>query len=203
MPLEFAAGEAFQFDWGENYAFIDGRKTKLQVAHFKLRHSRVFILRAHSTQSHEMLFDAHNHAFRVFNGVPEWGIYDNIKTAVDKVQKGKGRIVNRCFLTMVSHYLFEVNFCNPAEGWEKGQVEMNVRDALSLIWQGLGRVSSLTELNDWLETEWIKDGQTRKKPQFTNRTIEDVWYQEQRQLMKVNAPFDGFIEHMKKVSSSL
>ena len=120
VPLEFAAGEAFQFDWGENYAFIDGRKTKLQVAHFKLSHSRAFILRAYLTQSHEMLFDAHNHAFRVFNGVPERGIYDNMKTAVEKVQRGQERVVNRRFLTMVSHYLFEADFCNPAAGWEKG-----------------------------------------------------------------------------------
>lgn len=51
VPLEFAAGKAFQFDWGENYAFIDERKTKLQVAHFKLSHSRAFILRAYVTQS--------------------------------------------------------------------------------------------------------------------------------------------------------
>lgn len=160
VPLEFVAGEAFQFDWGGNYALIDGRKTKLQVAHFKLSHSRAYILRAYPTQSHEMLFDAHNHAFRVFKWVPERGIYDNMKTAVDKVRRGKERIVNRCFLTMVSHYLFEADFCNPAAGWEKGQVEKNVRDARSIIWQRLPRVSTLTELNEWLEAECIKDWQT-------------------------------------------
>jgi transposase len=197
VPLEFAAGEAFQFDWGENYALIDGRKTKLQVAHFKLSHSRAYILRAYPAQSHEMLFDAHNHAFRVFKCVPERGIYDNMKTAV-----GKERIVNRRFLTMVSHYLFEADLCNPAAGWEKGQVEKNVRDARSIIWQRLPRVSTLTELNEWLEAQCIKDWQTRKHPQFSDRTIEDVWYQEQRQFMKVTAPFDGFIEHSKKVSST-
>jgi hypothetical protein len=43
VPLEFAAVEGFQFDWGENYASIDGRKIKLQVVHFKLSHSRAFI----------------------------------------------------------------------------------------------------------------------------------------------------------------
>jgi transposase len=30
-----------------------------------------------------MLFDAHNHAFRVFGGVPRRGIYDNMRTAID------------------------------------------------------------------------------------------------------------------------
>ena len=58
-------GEAFQFDWSEDWAIIDGERTKLQVAHFKLSYSRAFVLRAYPQQTHEMLFDAHNHAFRV------------------------------------------------------------------------------------------------------------------------------------------
>jgi len=76
-----------------------------------------------------MLFNAHNHLFRVFGGVPERGICDNMKTAVDKVGRGKERVVNRRFQTMVSHYLFEAEFCNPAASWEKGQAEKVVQDA--------------------------------------------------------------------------
>src|SRR3546814_3750468 len=55
----------------------------------------------------EMLFDAHNHAFRVLGGVPRRGIYDIMRTAVDKVGRGKERKVNTRFLTMVSHYLLD------------------------------------------------------------------------------------------------
>src|SRR3546814_9759859 len=40
VPLSFAPGEAFQFDWSEDWAILDGVRTKLQVAHFKLSHSR-------------------------------------------------------------------------------------------------------------------------------------------------------------------
>ena len=75
-----------------------------------------------------MLFDAHFHSLSALGGVPERGIYDNMKTAVDKVGKGKDRTINKRFLAMSSHYLFEPDFCNPAAGWEKGQVEKNVRD---------------------------------------------------------------------------
>jgi transposase len=202
MPLEFAPGEAFQFDWGENWAYINGYKTKLQVAHFKLSHSRAFLLRAYYAQSHEMLFDAHNHAFRVFQGVPERGIYDNMKTAVDAVKKGKERVVNRRFLAMVSHYLYEADFCNPAAGWEKGQVEKNVRDARSIIWQRAPRVQTLAELNQWLEAQCLLDWQSRKHPQYSNQTIEQVWLSERPHLMKVTAPFGAFIEQSKRVSST-
>ena len=74
MPLVFAPGEAFQFDWSEDWIRIGGKKVKLQMAHFKLCHSRAFFLRVYLTQTHEMLFDAHNHAFRVLQGIPERGI---------------------------------------------------------------------------------------------------------------------------------
>ena len=48
-------------------------------------------MRAYLTQSHEMLFDAHYQAFLAFGGIPERGIYDNMKTAVDAIFVGKER----------------------------------------------------------------------------------------------------------------
>ncbi len=77
VPLVFQLGEAFQFDWSEDWASIGGERVKLQVAHIKLSHSRAFLVRAYPLQTHEMLFDAHWHAFRVFGGVPGRGIYDS------------------------------------------------------------------------------------------------------------------------------
>ena len=108
VPLSFAPGEAFQFDWSEDFAVIGSTRVKLQVAHTKLCYSRAFIIRAYLLQTHEMLFDAHNHAFRALGGVPRRGIYDNMSTAVDKVGRGKERSVNLRFQAMTSHYLFEL-----------------------------------------------------------------------------------------------
>ncbi|MBK0760895.1 transposase family protein, partial [Escherichia coli O25b:H4-ST131] len=82
------------------------KQVKLQIAQFKLAHSRAFVLRAYYQQKHEMLFDAHWHAFQIFGGIPKRGIYDNMKTAVDSVGRGKERRVNQRFTAMVSHYLF-------------------------------------------------------------------------------------------------
>ena len=118
MPLAFDPGEAFQFDWSEDWAIIGNERTKLQVAHTKLSYSRAFIVRAYLLQTHEMLFDAHNHAFRVLGGIPRRGIYDNMKTAVETVFVGKERQYNRRFLQMCSHFLVEPVACTPASGWE-------------------------------------------------------------------------------------
>ena len=56
VPLAFSPGEAFQFDWSEDHAVIGGDRTRLQVAHIKLVHSRAFLVRAYLLQTHEMLF---------------------------------------------------------------------------------------------------------------------------------------------------
>lgn len=100
VPLSFALGEAFQFDWSEEGLLIGGIYRRMQVAHLKLCASRAFWLVAYPNQGHEMLFDAHTRAFAALGGVPRRGIYDNMKTAVDKVNKGKGRTVNARFAVM-------------------------------------------------------------------------------------------------------
>ncbi len=51
----------------------------------------------------------------------------NMRTAVDRVGRGKERQVNVRFQAMTNHYVFAPEFCNPAAGWEKGQIEKNVR----------------------------------------------------------------------------
>lgn len=201
VPLSFAPGEAFQFDWSEDYVVIDGVNTKLQVAHFKLSHSRAFFLRAYLTQTHEMLFDAHYHAFEAFGGIPERGLYDNMKTAVDKVGRGKQRSVNARFTAMVSHYLFDAEFCNPASGWEKGQIEKNVLDSRRRIWQGVPAFKSLAELNAWLKQRCLALWQELPHPDDKRRTVYAYWQAERESLMEVPVAFDGFVEYHKRVSS--
>jgi hypothetical protein len=176
-----------------------GRRSAIGCS--KLYYSRAFIVRAYLLQTHEMLFDAHNHAFRVLGGVPRRGIYVNMRTAMDKVGRGKERSVNVRFSTMTGHYLFEAEFRNPASGWEKGQVEKNVQDARHRPWQTMPPFESLDALNGWLEQRcrelW---GQTRHGGE--PGMIADVWAQEVESLMPVGRPFDGFVEYTKRVSST-
>jgi transposase len=199
VPLTFAPGEAFQFDWSEDWAIIGNERTKLQVAHTKLSYSRAFIVRAYLLQTHEMLFDAHTHAFRVFGGIPQRGIYDNMRTAIDRVGRGKERDVNARFLAMASHYLFEPEFCNPASGWEKGQVEKNVQDARHRLWQPTPRFPSLEALNDWLESR-CKELWAQTAHGKMGGTIADLWAEEAPTLMPTSRPFDGFVEYTKRVT---
>ena len=152
VPLTFELGEAFQFDWSEEGLVVGGIYYRMQVSHLKLCASRAFWLVAYPSQGHEMLFDAHTRSFAAMGGIARRGIYDNMKTAVDKVKQGKGRTVNKRFAVMCAHYLFDADFCNVASGWEKGVVEKNVQDSRRRIWIDAGqqRFGSFVELNAWL-----------------------------------------------------
>jgi hypothetical protein len=122
-----------------------------------------------------------------------------MKTAVDKVRTGKDRDVNARFEAMVGHYLFDAEFCNPASGWEKGQIEKNVRDSRHRIWQKVPPMKSLDELNAWLTNECFSLWRQVKHPE-ADITVWDAWEIEQPHLMRNGRPFDGFVEHTKRVS---
>jgi transposase len=204
VPLKFVAGEAFQFDWSEESLVVGGIYRRLQVAHLKLCASRAFWLVAYPTQSHEMLFDAHTRAFTALGGVPKRGIYDNMKTAVDRVQKGKARIVNARFAALCAHYLFDPDFCNVASGWEKGVVEKNVQDSRRRIWRDAEQhdFRTLSELNAWLETRCRALWSELRHPEAPTITVAEALEHEQTQLMPMPMAFDGYVESVARVSST-
>ena len=121
VPLSFAAGEAYPFDWSHEVVLINGTTVTIKAAHVRLCHSRMLFVRAYPRETQEVVFDAHNRAFAFFKGACTRGIYDNMKTAVEAVFIGKDRQFNRRFLRMCGHYLVEPTACTPASGWEKGQ----------------------------------------------------------------------------------
>ncbi len=204
VPLKFELGEAFQFDWSEERLVIGGVWRKILAAHIKLCASRAFVLVAYPSQGHEMLFDAHTRAFTAWGGVPRRGIYDNMKTAVDQVKKGKARVVNTRFSAMASHYLFDPVFCNVASGWEKGVVEKNVQDSRPRIWQEAARerFGSFCELNVWLLQRCRDLWRELSHPEYTGVTLAEMLEHEQPSLMPMVTPFDGYVETLCKVSST-
>ena len=204
IPLKFMPGEAFQFDWSTEYTFIGGIRRRVELAHTKLCASRAFWLVAYPGQGHEMLFDAHAKAFEAFGGVPQRGIYDNMKTAVDRVLTGKKRKINARFEAMTSHYLFEPEFCNVASGWEKGIVEKNVRDRRTSIWHRAKdrRWLDWAELNVWLAEQTKAAWAELNHPEYPAMKVADALQDEQTQLMPVPRAFDGYVELLARVSST-
>jgi transposase len=202
VPLSFAPGEAYQFDWSHEVVLINGTTVTVKVAHVRLCHSRMLFVRAYPRETQEMVFDAHNRAFAFFKGTCTRGIYDNMKTAVDSVFVGKDRQYNRRFLRMCSHYLVDPVACTPASGWEKGQVENQVGVVRERFFTPRLRVASYQELNAWLFDRCIAYAKAHKHPELTDRTIWQAFEAERLQLVPISGPFDGFHAIQASVSKT-
>jgi transposase len=202
VPLSFAPGEAYQFDWSHEIVLIKGATVTVKVAHVRLCHSRMLFVRAYPRETQEMVFDAHNRAFAFFKGACTRGIYDNMKTAVEAVFIGKDRQYNRRFLRMCGHYLVEPVACTPASGWEKGQVENQVGLVRERFFTPRLRVASYEELNAWLLDRCIAYTKAHKHPEIADRTIWQVFEAERAQLVPIGSRFDGFHATQASVSKT-
>src|ERR1700740_141260 len=59
VPLSFAPGEAYQFDWSHEIVVLNGATVTVKVAHMRLCHSRMPFVRAYPRETQEMISDAH------------------------------------------------------------------------------------------------------------------------------------------------
>jgi hypothetical protein len=127
-----------------------------------------------------------------------------MKTAVDRVGKGKTREVNLRFTTMCAHYLFDADFCNVASGWEKGVVEKNVQDSRRRIWLDARdqRFSTLDELNAWLAERCKALWAELRHPEHKAFSVLEMLELERQHLMPMPAPFDGYVQEFNRVSST-
>jgi transposase len=192
VPLQFAPGEAYQFDWSHEVVLIGGVTVTVKVAHIRLCHSRMMFVRAYPRETQEMVFDAHDRAFAFFRGGCRRGIYDNMKTAVDAIFVGRERAYNRRFLQMCSHYLVEPAACTPGSGWEKGQVENQVGLVRERFFTPRLRVRSYEELNALLLDRCVAHARANRHPEQRDRTIWEVFEAERPSLVPYTGRFDGF-----------
>lgn len=202
IPQYFEPGEAFQFDWSYEQVELGGELVRVRVAHFRLSHSRMPFCVGYSREGLEMVLDAHVRAFEFFGGSCRKGIYDNLKTVVSKVLLGKARTFNRRFLNLASHYLFEPVACTPAAGWEKGQVESQVRFIRNRLFVPRLRFADLEELNQWLADRCRTLAASHKHPEFREKTVAECFAQEQKHLVRVASPFDGYKEVPARVTTT-
>ncbi|EAU43383.1 putative transposase, partial [Salipiger bermudensis HTCC2601] len=175
VPLTFAPGEAYQFDWSHEIVLIDGVSMTVKVAHVRLCHSRMLFVRAYPRETQEMVFDAHDRAFAFFGGACARGIYDNMKTAVETIFVGRERAYNRRFQQMCGHYLVDPVACTPASGWEKGQVENQVGVVRRRFFVPRPRFKSLAELNAWLRDRCLAWAKSHPHPELRERSTWDVF----------------------------
>lgn len=176
VPLSYEPGEAIQIDWGEVTVYINGEKTKLYTFCGRLCYSCNIFVQVFRSANEESFLEAQQLMFDFFGGIPKRLIFDNAKVAVKEGFGIYAKPQNK-YLSFSAHYAFDLDFCNPAKGNEKGLVENLVGYSRRNFLVPVPRVSSIDELNQKL---WNNCLQYRDTHQIKTREHPvKIMYQEE------------------------
>jgi transposase len=176
VPLSYEPGEAVQIDWGEVTVYIDDNKTKLYTFCGRLCYSCAIFVQVFRSSNEESFLEAQQLMFDFFGGVLRRLIFDNAKVAVKEGFGIYAKPQNK-YLSFSAHYAFDLDFCNPAKGNEKGLVENLVGYSRRNFLVPIPRVSSIDELNEKLWNDCLNYRNTHQI-----KTIEypvNVMYEEE------------------------
>jgi transposase len=126
IPLEHPEGEAqvdfCQFFFKDNSETLqEGRKLTVSFPYSNGAYCQVF-----RGENQECLLQGIKNIIHYMNAVPYRMVFDNLSAAVATISKGKERTLTEGFKRFMEHYGIDSAFCNPASGWEKGNVENKV-----------------------------------------------------------------------------
>ena len=150
IPLAHDPGRRLEADFGHIYVdFPTGRK-RVPVLLTTWSHSSFRFSTAFPTEKLECVLTGLVRAFEFFGCVPKELWWDNPKTVVQQIFKGRKRQMNPRYAALASHYMFEPLFCIPAKANEKSHVENSVFD-LQRDWATpVPKVKDYNELNEYL-----------------------------------------------------
>jgi transposase len=150
VPQHHPLGSKGECDFGEAKVVLAGIPTDVSLFLMRLSASGRGFCRAYLNDTQDVFLDGHVRAFDHFGGVPATVSYDNLKSAVAKVLKGRDRIESDRFTAMRSHYGFDSWFCQPGPdgAHEKGGVEGEVGRFRRNHLVPVPHVESMDELNE-------------------------------------------------------
>ena len=153
VPQTHPLGEEAEVDFGQFSFLLQGRMVEAWMFVMRLSASGRAFHFVSFNQAQEVFIEAHVRAFEHFGGVPARVRYDNLKSAVVRVLKGRSRVESERFTQLRAHYLFDAFFCLPGvEGaHEKGGVEGEIGRFRRRHFVPLPDVASLSELQGLVE----------------------------------------------------
>lgn len=122
VPQVHAPGMEAEVDWGEAEVVLAGVATMVHLFVMRASFSGAAFCQASLVETQQAFLELHAEAFEWFGGVFSSLRFDNLKSAVKKVLKGRRRVESDRFVALRSHYLFASQFTTPGlEGaHEKG-----------------------------------------------------------------------------------
>jgi len=181
VPCDPEAGIEAEVDWGTATAIIAGNKVRLKFFCMRSKYSGKHFVRFYPCERQQAFFDAHIHAFNFFGGVFPVIIYDNLRSAVQKVLRGRRRTEQESFRKFKSYYSFEARFCNSNSAHEKGGVEGLVGFARRNYMVPVPEAESIEGLNE----EVLKRSYAYGNHTISgrDRTVNELYEEEKKHLL--------------------
>ena len=155
VPLDHAPGHRLEADFGHIYAdFPDGRR-QVPVLVTTWSYSNCPFAIALPTERTEAVLHGLVEAFAFFGCVPRELWWDNPRTVVTHIGRGRERTPHPCFAALANHYVFAPRFCMPATPTEKPRVENRVRDVQRQWATPVPRVTGYADLNAHLRRQCL------------------------------------------------
>jgi len=162
VRFETAPGHQLQSDWGELWASVGGKRTKIHFIVNELGYSRRFHFWCTTSEDAEHTYEGIIRAFEYFGGVTREVLVDNQKTAVIS-HKVRDRVVvfNERFIDMAGHYGFIPRACRPYRARTKGKDERMVGYIKGNFFQRHRRFESFDHMNDLAERWLLEEADKR------------------------------------------
>jgi len=159
VPLCHEPAAEAEVDWGEATVVIGGVPTKVHLFLMRACYSGGCFVGAFTRETQQAFLEAHVEALEFFGGAFEQVRYDNLRSAVAKVLKGRRRVESDRFIALRSHYLYDSSFTRTGKegAHEKGGVEGEVGRFRRAHLVPVPEVASLRELNDLLAAGCVAD----------------------------------------------
>jgi transposase len=164
---------------------LRGELVEVHLFQMRACYSGATFVIAFIDETQQAFLEGHVRALEWHAGVFDVLRYDNLKSAVVRVLKGRRRVESDRFVALRSHYRFESSFCLPGVrgAHEKGGVEGEVGRFRRRHLVPVPEVSSIEELNELLEEACWQD---------LDRTItgqsETVGQRRDRERLVLNTP---------------
>ncbi len=150
IPLAHEPGRRLEADFGHIYVDFPDCRKQVPVLLTAWSYSDFPYAVSCPTERLECILTGIVQAFEFFGCVPKELWWDNPKTVVTQIFKGRNRQINPRYAALASHYMFEPLFCMPAKPNEKSHVENSVYN-LQRDWATpVPKVKDYDELNSYL-----------------------------------------------------
>ena len=181
LPLAQPEAEG-QVDFGEVLYYDEqNREHKGYALTVSFPYSNKGYTQVFPSQNQECLLEGMKRVFEHIGGVPVRLRFDNMSTAVAQVLEGTERVLTEGFRRFMLHYRFQADFCNPASGNEKGNVENKVGYSRRNFFVPVPVITSFEEYN---ETLWERCEKDAERKHYKHKVpIRELWEKEKEKLL--------------------